>query len=35
MAYAGLIDMEFTYGELGLSIHHLTGHLAKRVILIC
>jgi hypothetical protein len=34
MAYAGLIDIEFSYGELGLEIHHLTSHLAERVILI-
>jgi hypothetical protein len=32
MAYAGLIDIEFSYGEMGLAIHHLTSHLAERVI---
>ena len=35
MAYSGLIEIEFSYRELGLAIHHLTSHLAKRVILIC
>jgi len=30
-----LIEIEFSYSELGLAIHHLTSHLAKRVILIC
>ncbi len=28
MTYAGLIDIEFSYGGLGVVMHHLTGHLA-------
>jgi len=28
MTYAGLINIEFSYGGLGVLIHHLTGHLS-------
>jgi len=27
MTYAGLVDIEFSYGGLGVVIHHLTGQL--------
>lgn len=27
MTYAGLIDIQFSYGGLGVVIHHLTGQL--------
>ncbi|MGB4678997.1 hypothetical protein [Methanothrix sp.] len=28
VTYAGLINIEFSYGGLGVLIHHLTGHLS-------
>lgn len=28
MTYAGLIDIEFSYGGLGVVMHHFTVHLA-------